>query len=64
MTQPAQPTSPPPGTREQATDGASAASLRLRSEDLFQQSREVEIMHGDRVYRLRLTQQNKLILTA
>lgn len=37
---------------------------RLRSEDLFRQAREVEIEHQGRVYRLRLTQLNKLILTA
>ena len=37
---------------------------RLKSEDLFQQLREVEIDHEGRIYRLRLTQLNKLILTA
>lgn len=37
---------------------------RLRSEDLFRQAREVEIEHQGRIYRLRLTQLNKLILTA
>lgn len=37
---------------------------RIRSEDLFQQQREVEIDHQGRIYRLRLTQLNKLILTA
>jgi hemin uptake protein HemP len=38
--------------------------MRLRSEDLFRQRREVEIEHQGRIYRLRLTQLNKLILTA
>lgn len=42
----------------------SDAVTRLRSEDLFQQRREVEIEHQGRIYRLRLTQLNKLILTA
>lgn len=42
----------------------SPAVMRLRSEDLFQQKREVEIEHQGRIYRLRLTQLNKLILTA
>ena len=32
--------------------------------DLFRQGREVEIDHQGRIYRLRLTQLNKLILTA
>jgi hemin uptake protein HemP len=37
---------------------------RINSTDLFRQMREVEIAHGGRIYRLRLTQLNKLILTA
>lgn len=41
-----------------------ATARRFRSEDLFQQLREVEIDHEGRIYRLRLTQLNKLILTA
>lgn len=44
--------------------GAMPAVRRLKSEDLFQQLREVEIDHEGRIYRLRLTQLNKLILTA
>jgi hemin uptake protein HemP len=38
--------------------------LRIKSQDLFQQTREIEIDHDGRIYRLRLTQLNKLILTA
>ncbi|MBI3285593.1 MAG: hemin uptake protein HemP [Burkholderiales bacterium] len=38
--------------------------LRLKSRDLMQQMREVEIDHEGRIYRLRITQLNKLILTA
>ena len=34
----------------------------LRSEDLFQGRREVLIVHGDEVYRLLCTKNNKLIL--
>lgn len=45
---------PEPGTRV----------IRIKSEDLLQQQREVEIDHHGRIYRLRLTQLNKLILTA
>lgn len=37
---------------------------RLKSADLMQQKREVEIDHEGRIYRLRITQLNKLILTA
>jgi hemin uptake protein HemP len=37
---------------------------RINSSDLFREMREVEIAHGGRIYRLRLTQLNKLILTA
>ena len=44
--------------------GTPAPVRRLKSEDLFQQLREVEIDHEGRIYRLRLTQLNKLILTA
>jgi hemin uptake protein HemP len=43
---------------------APAPAIRLRSQDLFQQAREVEIEHDGRIYRMRLTQLNKLILTA
>ena len=37
---------------------------RIKSADLFQQLRELEIDHEGRIYRLRVTQLNKLILTA
>ena len=36
---------------------------RLESRDLFVNGREITIAHGDEIYRLRLTAQNKLILT-
>jgi len=38
--------------------------VRISSKDLLQQRREIEIEHMGRIYRLRVTQQNKLILTA
>nr|WP_075111734.1 hemin uptake protein HemP [Noviherbaspirillum massiliense] len=38
--------------------------VRIESKDLFRGSREVQIAHEGRIYRLRLTQLNKLILTA
>lgn len=36
---------------------------RIDSRNIFIGTREVTISHGDDVYRLRLTAQNKLILT-
>ena len=36
---------------------------RIDSRDLFIATREITIAHGDDLYRLRLTAQNKLILT-
>jgi hemin uptake protein HemP len=39
------------------------ADNRLSSRDLFATTREVIIAHGEDTYRLRLTAQNKLILT-
>lgn len=44
--------------------GAVPAALPvLRSEDLFIGTREVTIQHGSEAYRLRLTSNEKLILT-
>ena len=37
---------------------------RVKLQDLLQQKREIEIDHSGKIYRLRLTQANKLILTA
>ncbi|CDG84248.1 hemin uptake protein HemP [Janthinobacterium agaricidamnosum] len=37
---------------------------RITSAALLQERREVEIEHGGKIYRLRVTQLNKLILTA
>lgn len=50
---------------EQVTDEGgvpSAQPQRVRSEDLLQGWHELEIEHGDEVYRLRLTRNGKLIL--
>lgn len=55
--------SPAPASAGTGAGGA-GATARLQSRDLFAQAREVEIDHGGRIYKLRLTQQNKLILTA
>jgi len=37
---------------------------RFNAQQLLKQSREIEIDHEGKIYRLRLTQANKLILTA
>jgi len=37
---------------------------RVRLQDLMKHMREIEIDHDGKIYRLRLTQANKLILTA
>jgi len=47
-----------------ARTATSAPINRIKSQDLFQKMRELEIDHGGRIYKLRLTQLNKLILTA
>jgi len=39
------------------------ANNRIDSQALFESSREIVITHGSEIYRLRLTAQNKLILT-
>jgi hemin uptake protein HemP len=36
---------------------------RVDSRELFVETREITIAHGEDIYRLRLTAQNKLILT-
>lgn len=62
---PTLPTEPVAESQADAPRRVAPASLpRLKSEDLFRQGREVEIEHAGRIYRMRLTNQNKLILTA
>ncbi|MCW5690036.1 MAG: hemin uptake protein HemP [Pseudolabrys sp.] len=46
-----------------ASRQVSLANNRLDSRELFGGTREIIIAHGDETYRLRLTAQNKLILT-
>jgi hemin uptake protein HemP len=57
-------TVPSDAAREQ-TDARSiaVAAHRIDSRDLFVGTREITIGHGGETYRLRLTAQNKLILT-
>jgi hemin uptake protein HemP len=51
-------------TDQRLVAGKEQSVERINSSDLFREMREVEIAHGGRIYRLRLTQLNKLILTA
>jgi hemin uptake protein HemP len=53
---------PAPVAREAATP-ADAHTRRLSSTELLGSARELEISHGDALYRLRLTSLGKLILT-
>jgi hemin uptake protein HemP len=39
------------------------SGIRIDSRELFSSDREIIIAHGEETYRLRLTAQNKLILT-
>ena len=43
---------------------ASGVNVRLKTEELFAGSREIALLHNGREYRLRITQQGKLLLTA
>lgn len=49
--------------RDEAAQQIPIAGNRLDSSDLFRSARELIIAHGEETYRLRLTSQNKLILT-
>ncbi len=44
--------------------GTGIGNPRIKLADLLRHMREIEIDHDGRIYRLRLTQANKLILTA
>lgn len=47
-----------------ASNSNTSSLIRIKSQDLFQLKREIEIEHAGRIYRLQLTHSNKLILTA
>jgi hemin uptake protein HemP len=58
--------SKPKGERSSTASAGRTIAVRenqLNSQDLFVGTREVTISHGEELYRLRLTAQNKLILT-
>lgn len=63
---PPDPREPRPGAETPArrpTPAAAAHRPRWRSADLFGAAEEIEIEHGDAVYRMRITSMGKLILT-
>jgi hemin uptake protein HemP len=51
------------GSASPAVRNLSVTGNRIDSRELFQTEREITIAHGEEIYRLRLTSQNKLILT-
>ncbi|SFU76472.1 hemin uptake protein HemP [Pseudoduganella namucuonensis] len=53
-----------PAAPSRAAATPAPAVRRLTSAGLMQDQREVEIEHGNKIYRLRITQLGKLILTA
>lgn len=53
-----------PSSNHPTAEPIASATKRIKSQDLFQKMNAVEIDHEGRIYRLRLTQLNKLILTA
>lgn len=54
---------PSPAPQPPALPQTTPARARWHSHELLGHAREVEIVHGDVVYRLRLTALGKLILT-
>lgn len=52
-----------PDSRSAATRLIAMSGNRIESRELFAVEREIIIAHGEDTYRLRLTSQNKLILT-
>jgi hemin uptake protein HemP len=65
---PALPAAPQPARATPAAAGAAHTPdkplPRYTTAGLMQDQREIEIEHAGRIYRLRITQLNKLILTA
>jgi len=52
------------GSALQSNADLAGSTVRIKSRDLLREAREIEIDHEGRIYRLRVTQLNKLILTA
>lgn len=60
LTPPPAPSTARPGPASPSPD----RPVRLSSDSLMQGQKEMEIDHAGKIYRLRITQLNKLILTA
>jgi hemin uptake protein HemP len=52
-----------PNSEKPETSSREAAPPTVRSDDLLRKGVELRILHAGEVYRLRITRQNKLILT-
>lgn len=63
MSDPQQPSNAPPSRPDDTADAVPAGRKPCRSEDLFGRSNELVILHDGEEYRLRITRNNKLILT-
>ncbi|MTW17562.1 hemin uptake protein HemP [Rhodoplanes serenus] len=61
--EPARPAVPPADGDPAPARHVAVTGNRIASRDLFVATREIVIQHGADAYRLRLTAQNKLILT-
>lgn len=57
-------TLPEPAARPVSAATPSKLAERVRSQDLLKQAKCVEIEHEGKIYELRVTRLNKLILTA
>lgn len=57
------PSKTPPPRQPDAPEPSAAGRKPYRSEDLFGVSNELAILHDGEEYRLRITRNNKLILT-
>jgi len=56
--------SPTPSQNQAPAHAAPPQPLRLNSQDLLRQAKAVQIEHDGKIYELRVTRLNKLILTA
>lgn len=52
-----------PSAQQPSLPGTPVMTVELRSQELFRDRREILIEHANEIYRLRLTSNNKLILT-
>lgn len=55
---------PLPGALAAPQPAPKAPPVRFNSQELFQKARSVQIEHDGKIYELRVTRLNKLILTA